>query len=93
MKKDNFYHRGTETQRSLISSFKSFCRSLWLLVSVVIFYFSASMALACPLCVDATPYKHGMLIAVFVLLPVPFLLAGGLFLWVRRMSKGENQPS
>ncbi len=45
---------------------------------------------ACPRCVDATPYKTGMQIAVAVLLPIPFLLAYGLYLWIRNESKAES---
>jgi len=50
---------------------------------------AVSCLLACPLCVDATPYKHGLLMAVFVLLPVPFVLIGGLLLWIRKAAKAE----
>lgn len=48
---------------------------------------------ACPRCVDATPYKTGMQLAVIVLLPVPAILATLLFLWVRKESRGEGSDS
>jgi hypothetical protein len=67
----------------------------WIMFSIlsVVGFFLPMFLEACPLCVDATPYKNGLLIAVLVLLPVPFILAGGLFLWIRRMSRDETQPS
>ncbi len=48
---------------------------------------------ACPLCVNASPHKTGMLIAVFTLLPVPFVLAISLFLWIRRTAKAEESAT
>lgn len=44
---------------------------------------------ACPRCVDATPYKSGLQLAVAVLLPVPFALAYGLYRFIRNESKPE----
>jgi hypothetical protein len=49
------------------------------------------LADACPRCVDATPYKTGMQLAVAFLLPIPFLLAGGLFFWIRKFSKPDSE--
>jgi hypothetical protein len=41
---------------------------------------------ACPLCVNATPYKDGLLWAVGFLIPVPFVLAYLMYGWIRRAS-------
>jgi hypothetical protein len=41
---------------------------------------------ACPLCVNATPYKNGLLWAVGFLIPVPFVLAYLMYGWIRRAS-------
>jgi hypothetical protein len=41
---------------------------------------------ACPLCVNATPYKDGLLWAVGLLIPVPFVLAYLMYGWIRRAS-------
>jgi hypothetical protein len=41
---------------------------------------------ACPLCVNATPYKNGLLWAVGLLIPVPFVLAYLMYGWIRRAS-------
>jgi hypothetical protein len=41
---------------------------------------------ACPLCVNATPYKDGLLWAVGLLIPVPFVLAYFMYGWIRRAS-------
>ena len=46
---------------------------------------------ACPLCVDSTPYKHGLQWAVAFLLPVPFVLAGTLIWWVRRHLPSDQE--
>src|SRR5580693_5764812 len=78
-------HRGTETRRK-----KYFCLSLCLRVSVVIILFLPSVLLACPRCVDATPYKTGMQVAVAVLLPIPIVLVTALFFWIRNASKAET---
>jgi hypothetical protein len=45
-------------------------------------------AFACPRCVDATPYKTGMLIAVLVLLPIPLVLGFSLYRWIRKAEEG-----
>jgi len=45
---------------------------------------------ACPRCVDATPYKNGLLWAVLFLMPIPFLLAGGVIFWIARQSKSQT---
>lgn len=39
---------------------------------------------ACPRCVDATPYRTGMFIAVLVLLPIPMVLGFSLYRWVQK---------
>ncbi len=62
------------------------------------FYYLLPMAVpamlqACPRCVDATPYKMGMQWAVVVLLPVPIVLAGALFFWIRGASKSDGSDS
>jgi len=52
-----------------------------------------AMLQACPRCVEATPYKMGMQWAVVVLLPVPIVLAGALFFWIRGASKSDGSDS
>jgi hypothetical protein len=47
------------------------------------------IALACPRCVDATPYKSGMLIAVLILLPIPMVLGFSLYRWVQKAEKED----
>ena len=58
--------------------------SLHLLAFVMVAVLLSNLAAACPLCVESTPYKHGLQWAVLFLLPVPFVLAGTLIWWVRR---------
>ena len=48
-------------------------------------------AQACPRCVDATPYKTGMLIAVVILLPIPMILGFSLYRWVQKAETGQDQ--
>ena len=45
-----------------------------------------AILLACPLCVNATPYKDGLLWAVGLLIPVPFVLGYLMYGWIRRAS-------
>ena len=45
-----------------------------------------SVLWACPLCVNASPYKDGLLWAVGLLLPVPFVSAYLIYGWIRRAS-------
>jgi hypothetical protein len=52
--------------------------------------FVPALVEACPRCVDATPYKTGMQIAVAVLLPIPFVLAYGLYRWIQNESKVDS---
>jgi hypothetical protein len=42
---------------------------------------------ACPRCVDATPYKTGMLVAVLVLLPLPLTMGFFLYRWIQKAEK------
>lgn len=42
---------------------------------------------ACPRCVDATPYKTGMLVAVLVLLPLPLTIGFFLYRWIQKAEK------
>ena len=44
---------------------------------------------ACPRCVDATPYKLGLQLAVVVLLPVPFACAYWVYRSIRDAAKEE----
>ena len=67
-----------------------FCRSWRLGVLAVNIWILPSMLLACPRCVDATPYKTGMQVAVAVLLPIPIILVTALFFWIRNASKTET---
>lgn len=48
---------------------------------------------ACPRCVDATPYKIGLFWGVLFLMPLPFLVFGGVIFWIIRHSKGEIPPT
>ncbi len=41
---------------------------------------------ACPLCVNASPYKDGLLVAVGFLIFVPFIAAYFMYGWIRRAS-------
>jgi hypothetical protein len=52
----------------------------------VIAVFVPIVSWACPLCVNATPYKDGLLWAVGFLIPVPFVLAYLMYGWIRRAS-------
>jgi hypothetical protein len=47
---------------------------------------------ACPRCIQASPYKGGLLWAVLFLLPVPFILAGVVGGWIVRHSKTDLPP-
>jgi hypothetical protein len=49
--------------------------------------FTPWFAMACPRCVDATPYKTGMFIAVLILLPVPMVLGFSLYRWILKAEK------
>jgi hypothetical protein len=61
-----------------------------LFILPVSFYLSAaSFVLACPRCIDATPYKAGIQMAVLFLLPIPFILLTSLFLYIRHYSKPQ----
>lgn len=46
-------------------------------------------ARACPRCVDATPYRSGLQLAVAVLLPLPFALGFFLYRFLRRALASE----
>ncbi|GEM_PF-2227726 len=48
-------------------------------------------AQACPRCVDATPYKSGLQLAIAVLLPLPFALGYGLYWFLRRSFPAETK--
>jgi hypothetical protein len=41
---------------------------------------------ACPLCINASPYKDGLLWAVGFLIVIPFILVYLLYGWIRRAS-------
>jgi hypothetical protein len=67
------------------------CRS-WRLGVLAVHFWVLPFALeACPRCVDATPYKSGLQLAVVLLLPVPFALVTALFFWIRRASEPEKE--
>jgi hypothetical protein len=69
----------------------SVLRRSWRLgVLAVNILFLPSVLLACPRCVDATPYKTGMQVAVALLLPIPIILVTALFFWIRNASKAET---
>jgi hypothetical protein len=53
-------------------------------VFVISVIFAPLAVWACPLCVNATPYKDGLLWAVGLLIPVPFVLAYLMYGWIRR---------
>ena len=61
--------------------------------TLLTFYLFPLLVEACPLCVNASPFKKSMLLAVFVLLPVPFALVGGLVLWIRKAAKEEAEAT
>lgn len=62
-------------------------RAVSLFLSVGCQLMAAGSLWACPRCVDATPYKTGMQLAVAVLLPVPFALAYGIYRFIRYETK------
>lgn len=65
----------------------------WLRAAAALLVFSASAASACPRCVDATPYKTGLFWAIALLLPLPFILVGGVVAWIIRHTKPKlRQP-
>lgn len=60
-----------------------------------LFWAGPGLLEACPRCVDATPYKMGMQLAVLVLLPLPLALGGWLLWTIRKYSRpqqGEDLP-
>ena len=56
---------------------------LWALA----FLWAPYSALACPRCVDATPYQTGMFVAVLVLLPLPAAMGFFLYRWIQKAEK------
>ena len=55
---------------------------------------ASSWVWACPRCVDATPYKLGLQLAVVVLLPVPFVCAFLVYRFIRKAGQEETaEPS
>jgi hypothetical protein len=95
--KMDFFH-GQSVNRGLLKFEKvkkislSVLSSTWRLgVLAVNIWFLPSVLLACPRCVDATPYKTGMQVAVAVLLPIPIVLVTALFFWIRNASKAETE--
>ncbi len=69
---------------------KTFLQKFFLFLSLG---FIPALAEACPRCVDATPYKMGMQIAVGVLLPIPFILAYGIYLFIQKESKADSSQT
>lgn len=56
----------------------------------LVLFFTPWIAMACPRCVDASPYNSGMLIAVLVLLPIPMILGFSLYRWILKAEKGAQ---
>ena len=52
-----------------------------------------SLAAACPRCVEATPFKFGLQLAVLILLPLPFALGFTLYRWVRGSLSTETEDA
>jgi hypothetical protein len=48
------------------------------------------IAQACPRCVDATPYRSGLQMAIAVLLPLPFTLGYFLYRFIRNAISTEE---
>lgn len=46
---------------------------------------------ACPRCVDATPYKLGLQMAVVVLLPVPLVLGFLIYRWLKKAEQAASK--
>jgi hypothetical protein len=46
---------------------------------------------ACPRCVDATPYKLGLQMAVVVLLPVPLVLGFLIYRWLKKSEEAATE--
>ena len=61
-------------------------RSMFFFLLTTQVIFASEVVWACPLCVNATPYKDGLLWAVGLLIPVPFVLAYLMYGWIRRAS-------
>ncbi len=57
--------------------------------AAMILWLTPLAAQACPRCVDATPYKSGLQLAIAVLLPLPFALGYGLYRFLRRSFPAE----
>jgi len=55
-------------------------------ILVIYLILTPAVLWACPLCVNATPYREGLLWAVGLLIPVPFVLAYLMYGWIRRAS-------
>ncbi|HJT23597.1 MAG TPA: hypothetical protein VJ873_03420, partial [bacterium] len=70
-----------------LSAMRMFLRRIFLAASCQLV--AGSWLWACPRCVDATPYKTGLFWGVLFLMPIPFLLVGGVVLWIVRHSKPE----
>ncbi|HVZ79718.1 MAG TPA: hypothetical protein VHE12_02825 [bacterium] len=62
-------------------------RGILPLVLGVLFYLTPWTLWACPRCVDATPYGRSLLLAVWVILPLPAILGSALYLWIRKSSQ------
>lgn len=45
------------------------------------------IAEACPMCFSSSPFRMGLIVATWVLFPLPFILVGLLAYWVVRDSK------
>jgi hypothetical protein len=86
-------HEGTKTQRRSKENYVfQIVFTLWLRAFVVVILLFPSAMVACPRCLEASPYKTGLFWAVLMLLPIPFILASLLFLWIRRASKAPFPP-
>jgi len=65
-----------------------------LISAAAVFFISCPAWLqACPRCVDATPYKAGLLWAVVFLLPIPFIVVGLISLWIVKNSKPDSKKA
>ena len=51
-----------------------------------------ALSVACPQCVNSTPYGSGLIYAVAFIMPIPFALVGFLVWWIARHSPSSQNP-
>ncbi len=69
--------------------------SLKLKVGILLSFLTVGLLLptlvqACPLCFASSPFRSGLIVATFVLFPLPFILVGLFAYWIIRDSKANS---